>query len=127
MISTTSKAAGFLLFAMSPFAVAQTPPPPSPGAAPTPMHVQGLTVTPKNGQTGDQQWADRYACDGWSKTQSGFDPAQPPAGVSASDLASRRDQYQRAMSACFEGRGYTVTAAAAAAPPPPVYVVPASG
>ena len=52
MISTTSKAAGFLLFAVSPLAFAQTPPPqPSPGAAPPPMHVQGLTVTPKNGQT----------------------------------------------------------------------------
>ncbi len=129
MNSTTTKAAGFLLLATSPFAFAQTPPPPpSPGAAQTPMHVQGLNVTPKNGQTGDQQWQDRYACDSWSKTQSGFDPAQPPAGESASDIASRRDQYQRALSACFEGRGYTVTAAAAApAAPPPVYVIPASG
>src|SRR5882672_1667170 len=102
MISTTSKAAGFLLFAVSPLAFAQTPPQPSPGATPPPMHVQGLTVTPKNGQTRDQEWSDRYACDSWSKTQSGFDPAQPPAGVPASDLASRHDQYRRAMSACFE-------------------------
>jgi hypothetical protein len=130
MISTISKATGLLLFAISPFAVAQTPPPPGPGAAQTPMHVHGLIVTPKNGQTGDQQWSDRYACDSWSKTQSGFDPAQAPTGVSASELASKRDQYQRAMSACFEGRGYTVTAAAAAtaaAAPHAVYVIPASG
>jgi len=129
MISTTFRAAGFLLFAVSPLAFAQTPPPqPSPGAAAPPMHVQGLTVTPKNGQTQDQEWSDRYACDGWSKAESGFDPAHPPAGVPASDLALKRDAYKRAMSACFDARGYTVTTAAPLpAPPPPVYVVAAAG
>ena len=129
MISTTSKAAGFLLFAVSPLAFAQSPPPqPSPGAAPPPMHLQGLTVTPKNGQNQDQEWSDRYACDAWSKTESGFDPAHPPAGVPASDLALKRDAYKRAMSACFDARGYTVTTAAPLpAAPPPVYIVAASG
>jgi Outer membrane protein beta-barrel domain len=128
MINSISRTAGFLLIAVSAFASAQTPPPPAPSAQP--MHVQGLNVYPKNGQTQDQQWADRYACDNWSKTQSGFDPAQPPAGLPAADLASRKDQYKRAMSACLDAHGYTVTAAAAvaaAAPPPvhPVVVVPA--
>jgi opacity protein-like surface antigen len=53
--------------------------------------------------------------------------------VAASEYASRRDSYQRAMSACLDARGYTVTTAtpapAPAAPPvqppaPPRYAVP---
>jgi Outer membrane protein beta-barrel domain len=121
MISTSSGAAGFLLLAVSAGAFAQTPPPQSsPGAA---IHLEGLTVSPMKGQTRDQEWADRYACDSWSKTQSGFDPAQPPAGMSAPELASRHDQYKRAISACFEGRGYAVAAAAPPPPPPPPVVV----
>jgi Outer membrane protein beta-barrel domain len=131
MIDSIPRAAGFLLIAVSAIASAQAPPPPA-GAGQPAMHVQGLNVYPKNGQTQDQQWADRYACDSWSKTQSGFDPAQAPSGLSSAELASRHDQYRRAMSACLDAHGYTVTAAvvavAAAAPPPPsVYVVPTSG
>jgi hypothetical protein len=92
-------------------------------------------VTPKNGQSQDQEWADRYACDSWSKAQGGFDPAQPPPGLSAADLAAKKDQYKRAMSACLDAHGYTVTAAAAAAattaaavpPAQPVFVTTPGG
>jgi opacity protein-like surface antigen len=131
MINSISRTVGFLLMAVSAFASAQTAPPPPAGAGQPAMHVQGLNVYPKNGQSQDQQWADRYACDSWSKTQSGFDPAHPPTGLSAADLASRSDQYKRAMSACLDAHGYAVTAAAAAvaaAPPPHTVIVgPAAG
>jgi opacity protein-like surface antigen len=46
--------------------------------------------------------------------------------VAQSEEASRRSEYRRAISACLEGRGYTVHFAAppAAAPPASVYAVP---
>lgn len=71
-------------------------------------------ITPENGQTPQQQWADRYACDSWAKTQSGFDPASPTDSAASDVNASRRDQYRRALTACLEARGYEVSA-----PPPP--------
>jgi hypothetical protein len=38
--------------------------------------------------------------------QTGYDPVQPPAG--ASQMSQKRADYQRAMGACLDGRGYTV-------------------
>jgi hypothetical protein len=110
-----------ILLAASMPAVAQyvaTPPPSEPSAAPSP-HADELRLYPKNGQTQEQQWSDRYECHRWAKTQSGFDPTTQQ---SAGDTAARRDGYRRAMTACLEGRGYTVHYGApvqAAAPPPP--------
>src|ERR1700720_3833224 len=83
---------------------AQTP-------APQPYGAQSAAreevhVEPKNGQTQEQQWSDRYACDAWSKSQIGIDSAQRAAGASENPL--RRDQYRRAMTACLEARGYSV-------------------
>jgi opacity protein-like surface antigen len=73
---------------------------------------------PKNGQTQEQQWADRYDCHRWAKTQTGFDPTQPAGGVPPSENASRREGYRRAMTACLEGRGYTVQYGAPPQPSP---------
>jgi hypothetical protein len=53
-----------------------------PGAAP----ADDFYIYPKNGQTQEQQAADQYECHSWS----------------------RREQYQRAMTACLEARGYSV-------------------
>jgi hypothetical protein len=84
------------------------------------------TISPDKGQDQNQMEADRYACYGWAKGQSGYDPSQPGYGTSA-------DGYRRAFTACMNGRGYTVSYGAAgsapsspAAPPPapvqPVYM-----
>lgn len=115
-----------VLLAASMPAVAQyvgTPPPSgSPAPAASGTNAEELHLYPKNGQTQEQQWADRYECHRWAKTQTGFDPTQQPAGSASSDNASRREGYRRAMTACLEGRGYTVKYGApvqAAAPPPP--------
>lgn len=94
----------------------------------------GLEVTPQKGQSADQQRQDRYECYRWAAGQTGFDPTQPRGGVSAARAASGRSDYQRAMTACLQARGYLVRIvpvyqpAPYAAPPaygPPPYGAPA--
>src|ERR1700685_3391818 len=75
------------------------PPGPSPGSS-------DFIIYPKNGQTKDQQAADEYECHNWARTQSGFDPTQPGGGVPAGDADRSHSNYDRAMSACLQGRGY---------------------
>lgn len=72
-----------------------------PGAAPA-RSADDLIVYPRNGQSQEQQSADRYECHRWAGTQSGFDPTKGPGS------AVQNDQYRRAMSACLEARGYSV-------------------
>ena len=64
--------------------------------------VQELFVYPAHGQSQEQTRQDRYECYVWASEQSGFDPSvveKNPDG---------RDDYNRAFTACLEGRGYTV-------------------
>jgi hypothetical protein len=97
-----------------------TPPPEQIPAASPGTHAGEFDISAKNGQSEEQQWADRYACHRWATSQSGFDPTSKSAEVPSADDAPRRDQYRRALTACLEGRGYTVHyRAAASAPPPP--------
>lgn len=67
-----------------------------------------IFIYPKNGQNAEQQAQDRYECHSWAMSQTGFDPTQPSGGVDPSQTAGKRADYLRAMSACLEGRGYTV-------------------
>jgi opacity protein-like surface antigen len=116
-----------LLLAMSSAALAQTPTNPVPEqSAPAMAAAAGLLIYPKNDQSQEQQSADRYACHSWAQGQTGFDPTEPNNAASSSQLASRRSDYRRAMSACLEARGYSVRyAAPTAAPlPPPASPVP---
>lgn len=84
----------------APAAAAGAPPPP---AAPT-----DLIIYPKNGQSKDQQAADQYECHSWAKGQTGFDPTQPDGGVAPADADRLHSNYDRAMAACLQGRGYQV-------------------
>jgi hypothetical protein len=77
-------------------------------AAPPANAQEDLIIYPKNGQTPDQQAADRYECHRWAKGQTGFDPMEPAGGLPGSDANSGRNAYNRAMSACLMGRGYEV-------------------
>lgn len=61
-----------------------------------------LFVYPKNGQSDEQRDRDRYECYTWAVDQTGYDPT---AGIAD---ASKATDYRRALSACLEGRGYTV-------------------
>ena len=55
----------------------------------------------------EQQASDQYDCHKWSSSQTGFDPTQAGGGVSPDQLGARRADYQRAMIACLQGRGYS--------------------
>jgi len=67
-----------------------------------------LFIYPKEGQSEERQANDRYECYRWAADQTGFDPTQPGGDVSAEQHASKHADYQRAMTACLEGRGYSV-------------------
>jgi hypothetical protein len=86
-------------------AVATSPPPGPP--VPTPGGGD-LFIYPKNGQSDDQQAKDKYECHKWANQQSGFDPTVAGGGVPPEQNASARAAYNRAISACLDGRGYTV-------------------
>lgn len=73
-----------------------------------PSAQDDLFIYPKNGQSKDQQAADQFECNNWAKSQTGFDPTQPGGGVQADDVERVRNNYNRAMSACLQGRGYQV-------------------
>ncbi|MCX5846930.1 MAG: hypothetical protein NTW12_11340 [Deltaproteobacteria bacterium] len=67
-----------------------------------------LFIYPRQGQSEQKQATDRYECHRWAVSQTGHDPIQPPAGVPAAQMSQKRADYQRAIGACLDGRGYTV-------------------
>lgn len=67
-----------------------------------------IFMYPKDGQSKDQQAKDRYECHSWAKDETQFDPTIPGGGVADVQNASKRADYRRAMTACLEGRGYSV-------------------
>jgi hypothetical protein len=90
-------------YVVVPSPVAATSAPLPQESAPAPRQF----VYPRQGQSSERQSADEYDCHRWAADQSGFDPAAAATGhASAAD--ARRPDYQRAKSACLEGRGYTV-------------------
>lgn len=85
-----------------------TEPPPESEVAEQPATPQQLFIYPKKGQSEQQQATDRYECHHWGAGQSGFDPTQPGGNVPDSQRVAKRADYQRAMKACLEARGYSV-------------------
>lgn len=61
-----------------------------------------LFVYPAEGQSDEQRDQDRYECYVWASDQTDYDP------VSTNQNSELASNYRRAMSACLEGRGYTV-------------------
>ena len=76
--------------------------------APASTASNDVFIYPRNGQTEDQQAQDKYECHRWAQSQTGFDPTQSSGGVPPDQLDAKRTEYQRAMGACLEGRGYSV-------------------
>jgi len=79
-----------------------SPPTPSyvkPAAAPAP--TDELSITPRNNQSATQRSFDRIDCERAAITQTGYDP-------SSGGEALRKAEYVRNVSACLEGKGYTV-------------------
>lgn len=75
---------------------------------PPPLVADELFVYPKEGQSEEKQAEDRYACHRWGVEQTNYDPTQPPSNLPVNELSRLREDYQRAMKACLEGRGYSV-------------------
>lgn len=65
-------------------------------------------VYPRNGQSAQQQASDEYECHRWAVAQTGFDPTAAVTTGGSSATPMQRGDYQRARTACLEGRGYTV-------------------
>jgi hypothetical protein len=91
--------------------VAATAPvtPPTSSSTTTADPPKGIRATlyPKNGQGADQLAHDRYDCYRFAVAQTGFDPVRSGGSTSATASQQQYD-YDRAQSACFEARGYTV-------------------
>ena len=81
--------------------------PADPPSAPPDNMQQDLIIYPKSGQSKDQQAADQFECHTWAKGQTGFDPTQAADGSSGNQNFNRSN-YDRAMSACLQARGYQV-------------------
>jgi hypothetical protein len=79
-----------------------------PPPAATVSASEDFFMYPRNGQTEQQQSQDRYDCHHWAAQQTGYDPTLPLGGVAENISAKKHADYQRAMSACLDGRGYTV-------------------
>ncbi|MBL8511201.1 MAG: hypothetical protein JNM52_06105 [Betaproteobacteria bacterium] len=100
-----------VISAPSPEPVVKAPPP---STTPTPTYSQpansdaakassgNLYAYPRNGQNDTLATFDRIECERWGSGQTGYKPGQ------SAENAERRGDYQRAVSACLEGRGYTV-------------------
>lgn len=84
------------------------PPQGSSSNAPAAQPSGDVFVYPKNGQSDEQISRDRYDCHRWAVNETGFDPTQSGGNVPEEERANKRVDYQRAESACLEGRGYTV-------------------
>lgn len=90
----------------------QNPPPqgPPPGGQVPGDQMTGeqMFIYPRQGQNEKKQADDRYECHRWAASQTGYDPTKPPTGMPEAQIIQKRADYQRAMGACLDGRGYTV-------------------
>jgi len=64
--------------------------------------ADGLFVYPARGQSDEGLAQDRFECHEWAVDQTGYDPTLAAPG------SKGRADYLRAVTACLEGRGYTV-------------------
>jgi hypothetical protein len=79
--------------------------PPAEAVGPPGGTISSPYPYPRNAQSADQLARDRYDCYRFAVSQTGYDPLRAPASAAN---AARQGDYERAQSACFEGRGYTV-------------------
>ncbi len=67
-----------------------------------------LFIYPSKGQSQAQQAKDRNTCHSWAVSQTGYDPVLQTSNAAGSQTTEKLADYQRALGACLEGRGYTV-------------------
>jgi hypothetical protein len=66
-----------------------------------------MFIYPRNGQSEEQQAKDRYECHKLASEQTNYDPTKFPSEIPADQIMNARADYQRAMAACLDSRGYT--------------------
>lgn len=66
-----------------------------------------MFIYPRNGQNEKQQANDRYECHKWAVEQTNYDPTGIPPEIPAQKIMQKKSDYQRAIAACLDGRGYT--------------------
>lgn len=73
---------------------------PAPAAGPSPAASVGVIAYPAKGQAAAQQATDETECYDWSKTQTGYDPKNPPkVEVAAAEPESKGPTGERAKGA----------------------------
>jgi hypothetical protein len=85
-----------------------TSPPSESVVSDEPAEPEKLFIYPKRGQSEQQQAEDRYQCYQWATRESGYDPTRAGGNVPEEEYFNKREDYQRAMKACLEARGYSV-------------------
>jgi hypothetical protein len=65
-------------------------------------------IYPKAGQSEEQSNKDRYECHRWAADQTGYDATQASGSIGTERAGGDRAGYMRALTACLEGRGYSV-------------------
>lgn len=88
--------------------IVESQPPATTMLAQAPPAGDNLFIYPRQGQGEKQQADDRYACHRWAVGQTGYDPTQPPPGMTVAQDRQKHADYQRAIGACLEARGYNV-------------------
>jgi hypothetical protein len=81
--------------------------PPKGEVVEAPAPEEKLFIYPRKGQSEKQQANDRYECHRWAVDQAHYDPTQPPGSAPEAQSSQKRAEYNRAMSACLDARGYT--------------------
>ena len=90
------------------------PPPPETNtnlgdAGQSPPSGGQLFIYPRQGQSQEKLEGDRDLCHAWALGQTGYDPTKPPPGdLSPVKTSQKSADYQRALGACLDARGYTV-------------------
>jgi hypothetical protein len=79
-----------------------------PAPSVTPPSTERIFIYPRQGQSEELQAKDRYECHRWAASQTHYDPTQPTSGIPEAQVNQMRADYQRAMGACLDGRGYTM-------------------
>jgi hypothetical protein len=96
-------------YAPPPVVIREQPPVYAQPAPSVPSSSAGrIFVYPRQGQSKELQAKDRYECHSWAVSQTYYDPTQPTSGMPEAQLNQMRADYQRAMGACLDGRGYTM-------------------
>lgn len=92
-----------------PVVVVREQPPANVQPAPSAPLQEGKSfVYPRHGQNEELQVKDRYECHIWAVSQTHFDPTQPTGSMPDPQMNQMRSDYQRAISACLDARGYTM-------------------